>query len=143
MPLRAPLVRHPSAFISVSYFYYADIPGNAYYSSLLGSSYDWNYMTVQQPNAANRAISWPRGKVLGGSSAVNGLYAVRPSKLEVDAWAGMVSGGDIWNWNSLFAGMKKSENFTAPSQEIQTEGNIMYAPSSHGTTGPVHVSYPG
>lgn len=98
---------------------------------------------MQQPNAANRAISWPRGKLLGGSSAVNGLYAVRPSKLEVDAWAAMIPGGDLWNWNSLFANMKKSENFTAPSQEIQQEGNIMYAASSHGTSGPVHVSYPG
>ncbi|EKM50834.1 uncharacterized protein PHACADRAFT_264347 [Phanerochaete carnosa HHB-10118-sp] len=120
-----------------------DIPGNAYYSSLLGSSYDWNYQTVVQPNAANRQITWPRGKVLGGSSALNGMYAVRPSKLEVDAWGAMIPGGDKWNWNSLFANMKKSENFTAPSQEIQQEGNIMYDPSSHGTSGPVHVSYPG
>ncbi|KIP02326.1 hypothetical protein PHLGIDRAFT_130794 [Phlebiopsis gigantea 11061_1 CR5-6] len=120
-----------------------DIPGNAYYSSLLGSSYDWGYQTVQQPSAANRAISWPRGKVLGGSSAVNGLYAVRPSKVEVDAWAAMVDGGDKWDWNSLFATMKQSENFTAPSAQIQAEGNIMYDPSSHGTAGPVHVSYPG
>ena len=71
------------------------------------------------------------------------MYAVRPSKLEVDAWGAMVPGGDLWNWNSLFANMKKSENFTAPSQEIQQEGNIMYDPSSHGTSGPVHVSYPG
>ena len=100
-------------------------------------------MTVNQPNAANRQISWPRGKVLGGSSAVNGMYAVRPSKVEVDIWASMINGGDLWNWNSLFANMKKSENFTAPSSDVQQAGDIMYAASSHGTSGPVHVSYPG
>ena len=48
---------------------------------------------MPQPGAANRAITWPRGKVLGGSSAINGLYAVRPSKLEVDAWGALVPGG--------------------------------------------------
>ncbi|TCD71665.1 hypothetical protein EIP91_005431 [Steccherinum ochraceum] len=120
-----------------------DVPGNAYYSSLLGSSYDWNYKTVDQPHAGNRAIAWARGKLLGGSSAVNGLYMVRPSKLEVDAWAGLVPSGDLWNWNGLFANMVKSENFTAPSADIQAAGAIMYDASVHGTSGPVHSSYPG
>lgn len=73
------------------------------------------------------------------------MYAVRPSKVEVDAWAAMSGPGadDLWDWNALFANMKKSENFTAPSAQIQQEGDIMYAASSHGTSGPVHVSYPG
>ncbi|CAL1700471.1 unnamed protein product [Somion occarium] len=120
-----------------------DVPGNAYYSSLLGTSYDWQYTTVPQPNAGNRVLPWARGKLLGGSSAVNGMYSVRPSKIEVDAWAGMIPGGDDWNWNSLFAAMKKSETFTEPSAEIKTEGAIMYDKSSHGFDGPLHSSYPG
>ena len=120
-----------------------DVPGNAYYSSLLGTSYDWQYMTVPQPNAGNRALPWARGKLLGGSSAVNGMYMVRPSKIEVDAWAGMVPNGDEWNWNNLFAGMKKSETFTQPSDDIKAAGAIQYDPNSHGTKGPVHSSYPG
>ncbi|KAI0074676.1 alcohol oxidase [Panus rudis PR-1116 ss-1] len=120
-----------------------DVPGNAYYSSLLGTSYDWQYTTVPQPNANNRAIPWARGKLLGGSSAVNGMYMVRPSKLEVDAWAGLIPGGDEWNWNNLFAAMKKSENFTEPSDDIKAAGAIMYDKGSHGTDGPIHSSYPG
>ncbi|KAI0306142.1 GMC oxidoreductase [Multifurca ochricompacta] len=52
-----------------------DIPGNAYYQSLLNTPYDWNYATTSQPNAGNRVLPWPRGKVLGGSSAINGLYS--------------------------------------------------------------------
>lgn len=71
------------------------------------------------------------------------MYLVRPSKAEVDAWAGMVPNGDEWNWNNLFAGMKKSETFTPPSDEIKTAGAIQYDLSSHGTTGPIHSSYPG
>ncbi|KAH8091702.1 alcohol oxidase [Cristinia sonorae] len=120
-----------------------DVPGNAYYSSLLGSSYDWKYMTVQQPNAGNRELPWARGKILGGSSAVNGLYMVRPSKLEVDSWASLIPKGDLWNWNSLFPNMKKSETFTKPSAEIQAAGAIQYDPQSHGSSGPVKTSYPG
>ena len=74
---------------------------------------------------------------------MNGLYMVRPSKLEVDALSSMIPGGDQWNWNSLFANMKKSENFTSPTADIQSAGGIMFDASSHGTTGPVHSSYPG
>ena len=75
--------------------------------------YDWAYETDPEPHMGGRRIPHARGKVLGGSSAVNGMYAVRPSKIEVDAWAGMVSGGDKWNWNSMFAEMKKSRPSTS------------------------------
>lgn len=88
----------------------ADIPGNAYYSSLLGTSYDWQYQTVPQANLQNRQIPWARGKVLGGSSAVNGMYLVRPSQIEVDSNAGLnanQSGASAWGWESFFLAMKK------------------------------------
>lgn len=49
-----------------------DVPANAYFSSLLGTSYDWQFQTVAQPGAGGKALPWPRGKVLGGSTAVNG-----------------------------------------------------------------------
>ncbi|KAF8521572.1 alcohol oxidase [Hysterangium stoloniferum] len=123
-----------------------DIPGNAYYSSLLGTSYDWNYQTVPQPNLQNRQLPWARGKVLGGSSAVNGMYLVRPSQLEVDTIAGLnqnQTGSTAWTWESLFAAMKKSETFTPPSSDIQQQGGIQYNLASHGTSGPLHYSYPG
>lgn len=53
-----------------------DVPNNAYFSSLLGTSYDWAYVTEPQAGAGGRSLGWPRGKVLGGSTAVNG--ASRP-----------------------------------------------------------------
>ncbi|KIJ54722.1 GMC oxidoreductase [Sphaerobolus stellatus SS14] len=123
-----------------------DIPGNAYYSSLLGTSYDWQYNTVAQTSMNNRVIPWSRGKVLGGSSAVNGLYLVRPSKVEIDANAGLMAGepsSSAWTWDSFFEAMKKSETFTPPSADIQQEAGIQYNLASHGTSGPLHYAYPG
>lgn len=121
-----------------------DVPVNAYYSGLPGTSYDWQYTTAKQPNANNRALPWPRGKVLGGSSAMNGMYTVRPSKLEVDTWATLAGGAtDKWSWDQLFNNMKTSETFTPPSSDIQAEGGIKYSADSRGTSGPVHATYPG
>jgi choline dehydrogenase len=54
-----------------------DVPANAYYSSLLGTSYDWQFVTDPQTHAAGRALPWPRGKVLGGSTAVNGARCLK------------------------------------------------------------------
>ncbi|KDQ57238.1 GMC oxidoreductase [Jaapia argillacea MUCL 33604] len=125
-----------------------NIPGNAYYDSLYGTSYDWAYQTVPQPYAGNRPLTWARGKVLGGSSAMNGLYIVRPSEVEVNTWSELIATQDpgianAWNWENMLAAMKKSETFTAPPAAIQQAGDITYDTSSRGTDGPVQVSYPG
>ncbi|KAI0758529.1 hypothetical protein BC629DRAFT_1726530 [Irpex lacteus] len=119
-------------------------PANAYYQSLLGSAYDWAFTTTAQSGANGRTITWPRGKVLGGSSAINGMYMVRPTKTEIDAWAALVPGGsDKWNWDSLFAGMQTSETFTPPTDAVRKAGNVQFNTVSRGTSGPVHVTYPG
>ncbi|KAG9028528.1 hypothetical protein FS837_003852 [Tulasnella sp. UAMH 9824] len=110
------------------------------------TQYDWQYLTSPQPNLNNRNVSWPRGKVLGGSSAINAMYIVRPSTLEVDTFSkilGSLDGADAWGWDSMFAAMKKSEIFTPPSSDIQSQGNILYNSESHGTSGPLHTTYPG
>jgi len=99
----------PRAFASPAHAW-LDIPANAYYSSLLGKSYDWSYKTVAQSGMNNREVTWPRGKVLGGSSAINGMYLVRPSKVEMDANAGLMANepaAAAWTWDSFFEAMKK------------------------------------
>jgi choline dehydrogenase-like flavoprotein len=45
-----------------------------YIDSLENTDYDWQYSTVPQKNLGDRVLDWPRGRVLGGSSAMNGLY---------------------------------------------------------------------
>ncbi|KAG9001406.1 hypothetical protein FRB90_011628, partial [Tulasnella sp. 427] len=123
-----------------------DIPIEAYFNGLMNTPYDWKYLTAPQPGLDYRNISWPRGKVLGGSSAINGMYMVRPSSLEMDTFSkilGNMDGASAWGWDSMFQAMKKSEIFTPPSADIQSQGNILYNPSDHGTSGVLHTSYPG
>ncbi|KAG8809672.1 hypothetical protein FRC19_005083 [Serendipita sp. 401] len=123
----------------------ADHPGRAYYAGLVNSDYDWKWTSVPQPNVKDRTMAWPGGRLLGGSSAINGCYLVRPSAVEVDAWHELVSGldgADNWTSEKFFAAMDKSETFTPPLQDIQTIGNIQYVASSHGSSGPLHASYP-
>jgi choline dehydrogenase-like flavoprotein len=65
---------------------------------------------VPQGNANNREMSWPGGKMLGGSSALNGCYLVRPSAIEVEAWHDLVNGmdgADNWTADKFFAAMDK------------------------------------
>jgi len=51
------------------------------------TTYNWDYMTVPQPNLGNRRMHTPRGRVLGGSSAINGMAYVRGHALDYDRWA--------------------------------------------------------
>ncbi|KAJ9196687.1 CAZyme family AA3 [Paecilomyces variotii] len=123
-----------------------DTPAYSYFDSLWTTPLNWAYYTVPQPNAADREIEWPRGKVLGGSSAINGLYLTRPGEIEINAWRdllGDMDGAENWEWDSFFAAMKKSENFTAPSSDVAKTGDIEWDASDHGTQGPIHASYPG
>ncbi|KAG8951897.1 hypothetical protein FRC04_005589 [Tulasnella sp. 424] len=123
-----------------------DVPIEAYFNGLVHTQYDWQYLTAPQPALNNRNISWPRGKVLGGSSAINGMYMVRPSSLEMDTFSKILGGMDgatAWGWDSMFLAMKKSETFSPPSADIQSEGNILYNAADHGTSGPLHTSFPG
>ncbi|KIW17623.1 hypothetical protein PV08_04818 [Exophiala spinifera] len=123
-----------------------DTPADAYYKSLWPTPLNWAYNTTPQVGMNNSQMTWPRGKTLGGSSAINGLYMNRPSEIELDAWKDMLGdmdGADNWSWDSLFAAMKKSETFSPPSQDIAQEAAITYDTSSHGSHGPVYMSYPG
>lgn len=116
-------------------------PGGTYYNSLLGTSYDYAYKTVPQTNAGNRVLTWPRGKVLGGSSDVNGMYIVRPSAVQVSAWSKLIS-ADTWSWDNLLSAMKKSETFTPPSSSVESTAGMQYQTSSRGSQGPLQATYP-
>ncbi|KAJ9613110.1 hypothetical protein H2200_003051 [Cladophialophora chaetospira] len=124
-----------------------DTPSYAYYQSLWPTDLNWAFNTTPQIHANNSQLPWPRGKVLGGSSAINGLYMNRPGEIEINAWQdllGDMNGADNWSWDSLYAAMKKSEAFSAPvDAAVQKEAGITFNPASHGTQGPIHMSYPG
>ncbi|KAG6909528.1 hypothetical protein DXG01_017085 [Tephrocybe rancida] len=125
---------------------FLDPPAGTYYNTLVGTSYDWQHKTTQQDNLGNRVISWPRGKVLGGSSAINGMYYVRPGQAEFDGWNAMLDhdgSAPTWDWKTMQSSMMKSEIFIPPSSDVQNTANIRFNAKSYGSTGRVHVSYPG
>lgn len=98
------------------------------FGSTQGSTYDWNFTSIQQPNLDDRQIAMSRGKVLGGSSALNYMIWNRASTAEYDVWESL--GSPNWNWDSILAGMEKSENFTGLNSPDY--GNV-----GRGTQGPI------
>ncbi|KAJ2928241.1 hypothetical protein H1R20_g8865, partial [Candolleomyces eurysporus] len=123
-------------------------PGLTYFTSLLNTQYDYADKTVPQSGAGGRIMRWPRGKILGGSSAVNGMYIVRPNSAEIDAWHDLIAEdsnkayADSWTWNSLYESMKKSEAFTPPTQDAENIAGMKYNTGSHGSSGPLHTTFP-
>lgn len=87
---------------------------------------NWLYNTETDPGTNNRIHVWPRGKVLGGSSAINGMLYVRGQKEDYDGWRQMGNLG--WGWDEVLPYFKKSED--------QARGEGPY----HGIGGPIHVS---
>lgn len=74
-----------------------------------GKRYNWSFSTDPEPELGNRRILWPRGKVLGGSTATNGMVYVRGQPEDFDAWAD--AGADGWDWQTV---LPYFEAFEAP-----------------------------
>jgi choline dehydrogenase len=87
---------------------------------------NWLYESEPEPGTANRQIPVPRGKLLGGSSAINGLVWVRGQPLDYDTWAQMGARG--WSWQDVAPLFTRMENFEPGT------GN------GRGKGGPLHVS---
>ncbi|KAJ7737626.1 GMC oxidoreductase-domain-containing protein [Mycena maculata] len=103
-----------------------------------GTANDWQFVTVPQVDAGNRTQAQIQGKVLGGGSAINSGMYLRGNKAEYDALETLGATG--WNWDSMFAAVKKSEHFHPPSQtEIDTLG-LTYNPEYHGFSGPISIA---
>lgn len=98
--------------------------------STLGGKYDWNFTTVAQPSAHRRVFSINRAKILGGCSAMNLMTYNRAVVSEYDAWEALGNRG--WNWTTMAAAMKKSENFSANADTYGSSVEL-------GDSGPVHA----
>lgn len=75
--------------------------------SLIGSKFDWGYSTEPEPGLQNRRITFPRGKVHGGSSAVNAMTFIRGHQFCYDKWERQGNPG--WGYETLLPIFKKSE----------------------------------
>ncbi len=97
-----------------------------YFKTMHNPATDWCYATEPCPGLNGRSIQWPRGKVLGGSSSINGQIYTRGQPEDFNHWRQLGNVG--WSWDDLFPYFKKSEGFE--------EGETEY----HGGNGPLGVS---
>ncbi|KAF8538469.1 GMC oxidoreductase [Trichophaea hybrida] len=113
-----------------------------YLGGTMKTIYDWNITTVPQTflGTANSVQNLTIGKVLGGSSVLNGMMFDRPSPQDINAWEELGNPG--WNWQGLLPYYKKSETFTPPSPEHIVQFGITWDPAVHGTNGYIQSSYP-
>jgi choline dehydrogenase len=95
--------------------------------SLLGSKYDWAYATEPEPGMQNRRIPFPRGKVHGGSSAINAMTFIRGHRLCFDRWRDLGNPG--WGYDDVLPLFKRSERNESGETEFR------------GGDGPLAVSY--
>lgn len=97
--------------------------------ALWHSAVDWGFSTQPQLYAGKQDIYWPRGKTLGGSSAINGMMYVRGLPSDYDNWAAMGATG--WSWKDVLPYFRKAENC-----------NIDGLSNLHATGGLLQVSRP-
>lgn len=110
------------------------------YTAMYGNpDYDWNYKTVPQVHANNQVIAHPRGKQIGGSSAINFLFWTHASQQDLDNWGAL--GNEGWSWDKVEPYFTKSENFVAPSANVVRDLQAQWVdPKIHGKNGPIKNS---
>ncbi|WP_325985913.1 GMC family oxidoreductase [Pseudomonas protegens] len=77
---------------------------------------DWCFKTEAEPGLQGRSLSYPRGKVLGGCSSINGMIYMRGQAADYDSWA--AEGNPGWGWDQVLPLFKKSENHFAGGSEL-------------------------
>ena len=80
-----------------------------YFKTMGNPKSDWCYKTQPDPGIAGRSIPWPRGRVLGGSSSINGLLYVRGQPQDFDTWSQLGCTG--WSWDDVLPYFKRSEKW--------------------------------
>jgi choline dehydrogenase len=91
-------------------------------------TYNWGYRSEPEPHLNGRRISCPRGKVLGGSSSINGLVYVRGHPLDFERWE--EEGAKGWGYGSVLPYFRRAESFRGPADTYRGDGGPLA--TSHG-----------
>ncbi|MDD9800409.1 MAG: choline dehydrogenase [Gammaproteobacteria bacterium] len=97
-----------------------------YFKTMHNPATDWCHVTEPDPGINGRRMKWPRGKVLGGSSSINGLLYIRGHRADYDAWA--AAGNPGWSYREVLPLFKRAEDQQRGADEF------------HGRGGPLKVS---
>ena len=101
-----------------------DMPAGTF--RLMGGALDWGYPTEPDPSVGGRSFQWSGGRLLGGSSAINGLVYIRGQRRDYDDW--VAAGARGWSWDEVFPYFLKAERFEGAKEQ------------SHGQFGQLSVS---
>ncbi len=107
--LEAGKASHPYSRLPVSFGLLIDNPGA-----------NWRFFSEPEEGTANRAIPVPRGKLLGGSSSINGLVYVRGQTLDYDTWAQLGCRG--WSWSDVEPLFLRMENYEKGGDGVRGSG---------------------
>lgn len=109
-PDRSPLIAMPAGVIAM----------------LRSKVYNWQFWTAPQAQLDNRSLYWPRGKTLGGSSAINAMCYIRGHAWDYDHWASLGNSG--WSYREVLPYFRKAENYEPGANDF------------HGVGGPLNVA---
>ena len=96
--------------IPVGYLYCIDNPRT-----------DWLFRTEADPGLNGRSLIYPRGKVLGGCSSINGMIYMRGQARDYDTWADL-TGDDSWRWQNVLPVFRKTEDYHGGANEYHGTG---------------------
>src|SRR5271166_2833077 len=97
-----------------------------FYRNIYHPKITWQFETEPQAELGDRRVPWPRGKVLGGSSSINGLIYIRGQKQDYDLWRQLGNTG--WSYDDVLPYFRKAEDQQHGADEF------------HGVGGPLAVS---
>ena len=93
-----------------------------YGSLFYDEKFNWKYTTESEPELFGRKVYWPRGKVLGGSSAINAMVYVRGHPNDYAEWSQVAPD---WGWSNVLPYFKRMERWSGPESSLRgTTGNI-------------------
>ena len=105
------------------------------FGRLFGTAADWNFYTHKEKGCNDRKMFWPRGKMLGGCSAINAMIYNKGAAEDFDEWESEGNAG--WGYKSVKKYMTKAEGFKQNSRSVLSTEEL----SDHGRAGPWQTGY--
>lgn len=84
---------------------------------------DWMYRTIEEKGLGGRSIAYPRGKVMGGCSSINGMIYMRGQAADYDGWAQMGATG--WSWEEVLPVFMRSERYHSEADGHGRDGEML------------------
>ncbi|MGK0168530.1 MAG: choline dehydrogenase, partial [Gammaproteobacteria bacterium] len=90
---------------------------------------NWNFTAQPEASLGGRSIAVPRGRLLGGSSAINGMVFVRGQALDYDTWAQLGNRG--WSYDDVLPAFRRMEHYESGADELRAQGGPLRVSESN------------